>query len=135
MLHWSCTGQSFPADDSSIGKILTKKFREAGGGVEWKRAEMLKARDDNEPYHLFNKVRSASAAGQCFAMSFVLCAALRVAWGGAFLGPGRVACTASLGGMGCSSTPFWCGVGGFFLAGGGGAVGTKCIRMPGDSHR
>ena len=115
MLRWSCTDQSFPANDSSIGKILTKKFKEAGGGVEWKRAEMLKARDDNEPYHLFNKVCPAcAAAARCLALSFVLCAALRLTWGGGGFAPGRDACTASLGGIGCSSTPLSCGVGGFF---------------------
>lgn len=49
-------GQSFPATDKSIGKELTRKFKNAGGGVEWKRADLLKPADDNEPFHLFNKV-------------------------------------------------------------------------------
>lgn len=48
--------QSFPATDKSIGKELTHKFKAAGGGVEWKRADLLKSRDDDEPFHLFNKV-------------------------------------------------------------------------------
>lgn len=35
------------------------KFNKAGGGgVEWKRAKMLKPSDDDEPFHLFNQVRA-----------------------------------------------------------------------------
>lgn len=52
-------GQSFPATDKSIGKELTKKFKAAGGGVEWKRADLLKEPEDKEPFHLFNKVGTA----------------------------------------------------------------------------
>lgn len=48
--------QSFPATDKSIGKELTRKFKNAGGGVEWKRADLLKDPEDKEPFHLFNKV-------------------------------------------------------------------------------
>lgn len=53
-----CCRQKFPANDHSIGKELTTKFKKAGGGgVEWKRADLLKPTDDGEPFHLFNQVR------------------------------------------------------------------------------
>ncbi|CAN0271221.1 unnamed protein product, partial [Hapterophycus canaliculatus] len=61
----------FPATDKSIGDALTRKFRAAGGGVEWKRANMLTPREDNEPFHLFNQgVKSEDvmqgALGDCW---------------------------------------------------------------------
>ncbi|CAB1120630.1 unnamed protein product [Ectocarpus sp. CCAP 1310/34] len=61
-LHDMCPNnfrkQSFPATDKSIGKELTHKFKAAGGGVQWKRADLIKAHDDDEPFHLFNKACS-----------------------------------------------------------------------------
>ncbi|CAN0437039.1 unnamed protein product [Pylaiella littoralis] len=65
------TDSSFPATDQSIGKELIRKFNAAGGGVEWKRADLLKPPDDSEPFHLFNKGVKADdvkqgALGDCW---------------------------------------------------------------------